>query len=231
MSDEPNTTSVETEDAAAAAAVDTPPGGEQPGGDNSVTDGDGNPAVDIGSEGGDKGGEGSDADDANADAGEGSDTPPENYADFNLPEGMTIDKSALDSAAPILQKYKVSQEDAQALVDVMAGKVQAVQQGQVDAFNQLMTDWKEASKNDSEFGGDKFDESIALAKSAVDKFGTPELTKLLEDHGMGNHPEVIRFMVKVGKLTAEDVPGGDQTPTSKEKDRLEQLYPNDRTAK
>lgn len=230
MTDEANTTSVETEEITGeAAAADEQASTEN----DSVTDGDGTPAVDTGSEGGDDGGEGSDdgSDAADADADDGSDAPSEGYADFKLPEGMTLDQEALDAAKPLFQKYKVSQEDAQAFVDVMAGKVEAVRQGQIDAFNQLMTDWKEASKNDSEFGGDKFDESIALAKSAVDKFGTPELTKLLEDHGMGNHPEVIRFMVKVGKLTAEDVPGGDQTPTSKEKDRLEQLYPNDRTAK
>ena len=122
----------------------------------------------------------------------------------------------------------MTQEQAQKLVDLEAERNQASYQAQVDAFNQLKEEWAEQSKNDKEYGGDKFDESIALAKNAVDKFGSPGLKQLLEEHGVGNHPEVIRFMVNVGKLTGEDVPGGSTTPVAKEQDRVNQLYPNDR---
>jgi hypothetical protein len=94
----------------------------------------------------------------------------------------------------------------------------------------LRQDWREQSQNDSEFGGDKFEESIAVARTAIAKFGTPELKQLLDEHGVGNHPEVIRFMVKVGKLTAEDVPGTTGAQVTPEQDRVKQLYPNDRNS-
>lgn len=178
----------------------------------------------------DTGGEDGNIDAAGDDTDASSQTPPDTYADFVMPEGVELDQGLLDSATPILQKYKVSQEDAQGLADAIAKQVQASSESQVDAFNQLMNDWQEQSKNDKEFGGDKFEENVAVARSAIDKFGTPELKQLLEEHGVGNHPEVIRFMVKVGKLTAEDVPGGTTTPTSKSQDRVSLLYPNDKTA-
>lgn len=174
--------------------------------------------------------ESGDTDTGSEETGEGSQTPPDTYADFVLPEGVTLDEGLLGEAAPILKELGATQEQAQKLADAVSKQVQASSKSQVDAFNQLMNDWREKSQNDKEFGGDKFDENVKVARSAVEKFGTPELKQLLEEHGVGNHPEVIRFMVKVGKLTAEDVPGAGNTPTSKAQDRVSLLYPNDKTA-
>jgi|DEB0MinimDraft_6_1074348.scaffolds.fasta_scaffold112030_2 polyhydroxyalkanoate synthesis regulator phasin len=162
--------------------------------------------------------------------GEGSQTAPETYADFVLPEGVELDEALLSEATPVFKELNLTQEQAQKLVDLKAKEVEAGRQSQVDAFNQLMQDWTEQSRNDKEFGGDKFEENVKIAISAVDKFGTPELKQLLKEHGMGNHPEVIRFMVKVGKLTQEDVPGGTGQNVSPELNRVSAMYPNDRTA-
>lgn len=161
---------------------------------------------------------------------EGSQTAPDTYADFVMPEGVEVDSALLEEATPIFKELGLNQEQAQKLIDFQAKQVQASSQSNVDAFNQLMEDWSTQSKNDKEFGGDAFDENIKVAQSAISKFGTPELKQLLEEHGVGNHPEVIRFMVKVGKLTAEDIPGSSTAPTSKAQDRVSLLYPNDKTA-
>lgn len=176
------------------------------------------------------------ADDTSGDDSAGDDTdlssqtPPDTYADFVMPEGVELDSALLTEATPLFKELGLNQDQAQKLVDFQAKQAKASSESQVDAFNQLMNDWQEQSKNDKEFGGDKFEENVGIARSAIDKFGTPELKQLLEEHGVGNHPEVIRFMVKVGKLTAEDVPGGTNTPPSKAQDRVSLLYPNDKTA-
>lgn len=151
-------------------------------------------------------------------------TPPDTYADFTMPEGVEVDSTMLEEAVPVFKELGLNQAQAQKLIDLQAKYVQASSQSQVDAFNQLMNDWQEQAKNDKEFGGDKFEENVGIARSAVEKFGTPELKQLLEEHGVGNHPEVIRFMVKVGKLTAEDVPGNSNSPSAGNKDRAEVLY-------
>jgi len=164
------------------------------------------------------------------DTGEGNQTPPDTYADFVMPDGVELDAALLTEASPLFKELGLNQEQAQKLVDFQAKQVQASSQSQVDTFNQLMNDWQEKSQNDKEFGGDKFEENVAVARSAIARFGTPELKQLLEEHGVGNHPEVIRFMVKVGKLTAEDDPGGNTIPISKAQDRVSLLYPTDKTA-
>jgi hypothetical protein len=68
----------------------------------------------------------------------------------------------------------------------------------------IRNEWMQASQVDKEFGGDKLNENMAVAKKALDSFGTPELRTLLQQSGLGNNPEVIRFMYRAGKAISED---------------------------
>lgn len=156
-------------------------------------------------------------------------TAPETYADFVMPDGIQVDEALLTEASPVFKELNLTQEQAQKLVDFQSKQVQAGQQNQVEAFNKQVGDWLEESKNDSEFGGDSFDENVKIAQIAVNKFGSPELKQLLEDYGVGNHPEMIRFMYKVGKLTGEDVPGAGAA-VSQAKDRVTTMYPNEKNS-
>ena len=166
--------------------------------------------------------------DAAAEAGtEGSQTSPDAYADFVMPEGIQLDESALGEASPLFKELGLNQEQAQKVVDLYAKQVQAGSKAQIDNFNQLKSDWREQSKNDGEFGGDKFDENVKTAQAAINSYGTPELKQLLEDYGVGNHPEIVRFMVRVGHTLKEDVPGNNGTVSTKAADRVSILYPND----
>jgi hypothetical protein len=149
----------------------------------------------------------------------------EAYADFTLPEGMILNEGLLEQAAPLFKELGLNQEQAQKLVDFQAQQVEASQQGQMDSFNQLKNDWVEQAKKDPDIGGDKFDETVGVAKQAIAKFGNEGLNKLLNDFGMGNHPEIIRFMAKVGRLTQEDNPDDTGNPVSNPKDHVSVLYP------
>ena len=159
---------------------------------------------------------------------DGGNTPPDTYADFAMPEGIEVDAAVLEEALPVFKELGLTQDAAQKLVDFQAARVQAEGQKQVDAFTQLKQDWHDQSVNDSEFGGDAFAENVALAQAALNNFGTPELKQLMEDYGVGNHPEMLRFMIKVGKLTAEDVPGSSGSNVAAGKDVVSAMYPNDR---
>lgn len=150
----------------------------------------------------------------------------ETYADFTLPEGVELDSTMLDAATPVFKELGLTQEQAQKLVDLQVKQVEASQQGQVEAFNQLKNDWLTQAKADKEIGGEGFDQNVADARVAMDKFGGEGLTKLMNELGIGNHPEIIRFMANVGRLTKEDVPDNGDPPQSVPKDRVGILYPN-----
>lgn len=101
-----------------------------------------------------------------------------------------------------------------------------VQEKQAVAYRAAQAEWVDQAKADKEFGGSKFDENLAVANSALDAVGTPELKTLLRTTGFGNHPEVIRAFVKVGKALGEDklVIRNNQTPAPAKTDKVS-LYP------
>jgi len=135
------------------------------------------------------------------------------YTDFNLPEGMKIDEGLMEKAAPIFKKLGLNQEQAQEVIDLQVAVLQL--------------DWQKQARADKEFGGEKFDENIDTANLAVTKLGNEGLVKMLADYGVGNHPDMIRFMWNVGKLLKGDVPGGGKlVPDSGAEDVVKTLYPN-----
>jgi hypothetical protein len=170
--------------------------------------------------------EGEGSSEESAPEGEGGDKSDEplTVESFTVPEGMELDQDLMNEVVPLFNEAGLNKEQSQKFIDTYASKIQAAEQARLDTFNQLKKEWVDQSKSDKEFGGDGFDENIAAAKNALDKFGTPELTKLMDDFGVGNHPEMIRFMVRVGRQTMEDVPGGG-TPQGDGKSAVDVLYP------
>ena len=158
---------------------------------------------------------------------EGDKASLETYSDFTAPEGTELDSGLIDQATPLFKELGLNQEQAQKLVDFQAAQVDAGQKGQAEAFTQVKQEWQDQTKNDAEIGGDKFEQSVSDARGALEKFGTPELNTLLNDFGVGNHPEMIRFMSKVGALTKEDVPGNPGGSPPSGKSRVDILYPSD----
>jgi len=134
---------------------------------------------------------------------------PEKY-EFKSPEGQGFDPETMKVYGEVAKELNLSQESAQKILDRMAP---TVAQRQVAAIQQVHAQWAEASRTDQEFGGDKLMDNLGVAKKALDSFGTPELRSLLNDSGLGNHPEIIRFMVRAGRAISEDRFVGGSAPS------------------
>jgi hypothetical protein len=150
---------------------------------------------------------------------------PDEYAQFTMPEGVTIDPEYLKSLAPALKEAGLTQEAAQTFIEAQAKLFQAQEETRVQAFDQMTQNWLNSAKADKEIGGETFDQNVQAARSALKQFGTPELNGLLQDYGIGNHPEVIRIFTRIGKLLKEDQPGNLTAPTHQKLDRADILYP------
>lgn len=127
-------------------------------------------------------------------------TAPETY-EFTPAEGYEFDPRTLAAFSEVAKELGMPQDSAQKILDKMAPAMAEKQQAQME---EVRNSWAESSKADAEFGGDKLTESLASAKKALDAFGSPELKTLLNETGIGNHPDVIRFMVRAGKAISED---------------------------
>jgi hypothetical protein len=126
------------------------------------------------------------------------------YQDFALPEGVDVDAQTMSEARELLAELNLPQEQAQRLVDFYAGKVRQFGESQAGNWVKLNEKWVSDFKADREIGGDRIAETVAAAARALERFGTPELREALIMTGAGNHPEVIRFVARVGRATSED---------------------------
>ena len=150
---------------------------------------------------------------------------PEKY-EFKAHEGQQFDTQVLEQFSEVAKELNLSQDAAQKVLDKMSPVLAA---RQAEAIEAVKTQWAEQARADKEFGGEKLDQNIAVAKKALDQFGSPELSKLLKESGLGNNPEVIRFMYRAGKAISEDKfvgngAGGKPTPKSNN-DYASSLYP------
>jgi hypothetical protein len=145
---------------------------------------------------------------------------PESY-EYKMPEGIELDKAAADEFSAIAKELKLDQATAQKVADVGAKMAQR----QTEAHVKLVESWVEQVKTDTEIGGDKLDENLAVARKAMDAFGTPELKDVLNSTGLGNHPAVIKAFYKAGKAISEDkfVPG---SPKGAETDIAKRMFPS-----
>lgn len=150
---------------------------------------------------------------------------PEKYEDFTLPEGMQADPTTMGKFAEVAKKHGLSQEAAQEMVNLGA----QMQAGNAETIKAALETqgkaWGEQALADKEFGGEKFEENLAVAKKGLDQFATPELKNLLVQSKLGNHPEVLRAFFRIGQAISEDgfVPG---RVGSARKSNAEVLYGN-----
>jgi len=168
-------------------------------------------------------------------AGEGAPTPSParpaepaltaaSYADLKTPQDLPLAPAAgLDSFKDLFAELGIAPAAAQKLVDLQADLIrsqseQARHQGETTARA-----WANAAASDREYGGSDFTRNAGLARQTLQAFATPDLVGLLDQTGLGNHPELIRAFYRVGKAMQED--GRIAAAAPPRPDRLAALYP------
>lgn len=128
---------------------------------------------------------------------------PEKY-EFQAGEGVELDTEALKDFEPVARDLNLTNEQAQKLVDAYPKILAGVQQRQAEAWQAQTEQWAADVKADKEIGGDKLTTNLSAAQRALDQFGTPELKEYLNTTGLGNHPDLVKTFVKIGKAMSED---------------------------
>lgn len=148
-------------------------------------------------------------------------TAPEKY-DFKSADGK-VDPAVLAKFEGVARELNMTQAQASKLLDTVLPEIDAAQKARQDS---AIASWAEAAKSDKEFGGDKLADNLAVAKKALDAFGSPELTAMLNATGLGNHPEIIRAFFRAGQKISSGnfVPSGQGA--SKATDAGSKLYPS-----
>lgn len=158
---------------------------------------------------------------------------PEAY-ELTAPEGIILDPALIEAATPIFKDMGLSNDQANKLMPIAAQMAQRIgdnlNQQILDSVATERANWLNTAKNDTEIGGQNWDASLVTAAKGLDTLGFVKgspLRNLLDESGLGNHPEMIRAFVKVGKAIGEDGFERGAGSAAIIRDKAEILYPND----
>lgn len=133
--------------------------------------------------------------------------------EFAVDDDEPITDEQLSEIAELAKANNLSNEEAQKLVDMQSAALKGFQEKLTSDFEKTREGWKESAKTDPEIGGENFGENVELAKRVIDRFASEEFKTTLNDTGFGNHPDLLKVFVKIGKAMANDslVMPGSQT--------------------
>jgi hypothetical protein len=151
--------------------------------------------------------------------------PPDKY-DLKLPADAKLDAQAIERVSVKARELGLSNESAQKLLETTNAEVNAFWGDKVVAYKEATDRWVGQVVDDKEIGGVEANANAELAKKVIQRFGSEELKKLLKTTGYGNHPELVRIFVRIGKTMKEDdlIPPGSQDTGKVKKDHAEILY-------
>lgn len=131
---------------------------------------------------------------------------PEKY-ELKLAEGSKLPAAAVQEVADFAKANKLTQEQAQAVLDHKETAVKAYADQQAQVMEEKKAGWLEAIKADKELGvlnEQGVNQACEMSKRVLQRFGEPELINVLETSGMGNYPALVRFTSRIAKAMGED---------------------------
>jgi len=132
---------------------------------------------------------------------------PEKY-DLKLPKDSLLTTEALERKAADAKARGLTNEQAQKELEnenaTIATYVDTQKQQQEAEWKKQNEAWVNEIKSDKEIGGEAFPKNVELAKRVVQRFGDDSFVKELDGTGFGNHPGLVRMLVKLGKAMSED---------------------------
>jgi hypothetical protein len=161
---------------------------------------------------------------------------PDSYT-FEAPDGLAIDQVELDNAMAMAKDAGLSQSQFETMVTYDLERTKEAGQAAVDTWNTRVQGWRDAAKNDTDFGGTNYDANVKDALRLMGKFGDADLTALVkspspenpEGLAIGNNPAFLRFLNRIGKVVQGEpnLLQGDAAQTgASDAARLEKMYPS-----
>lgn len=160
---------------------------------------------------------------------DGEEDPNADFDDTKLVfgENSNINDEKKKEFVALCKENKLSVDTANKLIDFQT-KLNAEYEAQrVSAIN----DWKVQVKKNY---GPEFQTKLKAGRKALETYGSKELIEILGDKstGLGNHPAVVDFLVKVGEKLSDDKfirpdgSGNVSLENRTEHQKAKSLYPN-----
>ena len=147
---------------------------------------------------------------------------------LTLPEGSQLDAQAVERTTALAKALGLSSDHAQKTLEFAHAEVAAYRQGlEAESAKVRHEAWPAETMADPEIGGTKFAQTNLDAAAARKALMNPEFDAMLNETGLGNHKEMVRFCAKVGRMLRGDtsfIRGEAPPPPQVEKTVAEALY-------
>jgi len=160
-----------------------------------------------------------------ADLQEENNVIPETY-EFNMPDGVELDEAKAADFSLMAKDASLTQAQADKFVSLYQKAQADGLEAQQEAWQDQLAAWRDEASSDKEIGGVKFQENIGLAKKGLDVFGNDALKEALNTSGMGNHPEIIRMLTKIGTAVSDDSFVFGKNAPQEKRSHADILFPN-----
>jgi CRISPR/Cas system CMR-associated protein Cmr5 small subunit len=135
---------------------------------------------------------------------------------LSAPENYLFEASYVEEVASFAKENGLTQDVAEKILNRENQAAAKLIQKEQEAFEQeARVTWVNQIKADPELGGDNLKQTAAMSHKALKSFGSEALMKELNETGYGNHPELVRFLTKVGRAmsTEAEVKVGNSVPS------------------
>lgn len=157
---------------------------------------------------------------------------PIEYTAFTLPKDVTLDEATLKDFTALAASKKMSQEEAQGLIDLHVKQLQDVAKAPYKLWSDTQAKWQQEVKADPELGGANYDTKTRPAIAEFirvfggDEAGQKALREAMSFTGAGNNPAVVRALARAGAILQEGKTIAGGKPAPKPNDPASTLYPN-----
>jgi hypothetical protein len=141
-----------------------------------------------------------------------------------LPEGVTLDKEALAAVTPLARELGLSNEGLSKLAQtytegVLPNVVKSMEADLAAQVGEIRKGWAtdaraavqggqnaagETVERDPAYAGMSLQEVQQVSAKALDKLGGEGFREFLDEHGLGNHPSMLKFAFQAGRAISED---------------------------
>jgi hypothetical protein len=118
---------------------------------------------------------------------------------LKLANDSLIDEGVLKSVEEFAKANNLSNESAQKLLDNQNDLIKDYISYQQEEYQKEVSSWVDKLKSDKDFGGEKFNENVELAKMAFQKYADTETKELFEEKGYGNYPGLVKLFARIGR--------------------------------
>lgn len=140
---------------------------------------------------------------------------PEKY-EFKAPDGMELNQPLLDAVGPVFKDLGLSQDQASKLFDTYNAATQAAEAASEKAFVESMAQrTKEYQATVRKDWGANYEVNLATAQRGLARVMSNDAKAILDETGLGNHPEFLKAFLAVGKMVSEDTPPVNGAPNGR----------------